>query len=78
MEASRLNRVSPWEIEPSGSSSTTNSLMATSLKRTKTGLPSSKLEFPVPGMSLFFLFTFELFYLMQCNVIDELLHSSNR
>ncbi|KEH30965.1 putative transcription factor ARF family [Medicago truncatula] len=49
MEASRLNRVSPWEIEPSGSSSTTNSLMATSLKRTKTGLPSSKLEFPVPS-----------------------------
>lgn len=56
MEASRLNRVSPWEIEPSGSSSTTNSLMATSLKRTKTGLPSSKLEFPVPSMSQFFFF----------------------
>lgn len=68
MEASRLNRVSPWEIEPSGSSSTTNSLMATSLKRTKTGLPSSKLEFPVPSMSQFFFFfwfTFE--FSTSCN-----------
>ncbi|XP_027191757.1 auxin response factor 3 isoform X2 [Cicer arietinum] len=49
MEVSRHNRVSPWEIEPSGSASTTNSLMAASLKRTKIGLPSSKLEFPVPN-----------------------------
>ncbi|MCI93675.1 auxin response factor 3-like, partial [Trifolium medium] len=48
MEASRLNRVSPWEIEPSGSASTTNTLMAASLKRTKIGSPLTKLEFPVP------------------------------
>ncbi|XP_058730799.1 auxin response factor 3-like isoform X2 [Vicia villosa] len=48
LEASRLNRISPWEIEPSGSASTTNSAMSASLKRTKIGLPSTKLEFPVP------------------------------
>ncbi|KAL5054179.1 hypothetical protein RYX36_034861 [Vicia faba] len=47
LEASRLNRISPWEIEPSGSASTTNSIMTASLKRTKIGLPSTKLEFPV-------------------------------
>ncbi|MCI36268.1 auxin response factor 3-like, partial [Trifolium medium] len=49
VEASRLNRVSPWEIEPFGSASTTNTFMAASLKRTKIGLPLSKLEFPVPS-----------------------------
>ncbi|KAE9591698.1 hypothetical protein Lal_00038866 [Lupinus albus] len=49
MEAARHNRVSPWEIEPSGSASTTNNLMAASLKRSRIGLSSEKLEFPVPN-----------------------------
>ncbi|WJX26702.1 Arf GTPase arf3 [Trifolium repens] len=47
IEASRHNRVSPWEIEPSGSAS--SNLMAASLKRTRIGITSGKLEFPVPN-----------------------------
>ncbi|KAG4959860.1 hypothetical protein JHK87_036493 [Glycine soja] len=47
LEATRHNRVSPWEIEPSGSASTANNLMSAGLKRTKIGLPSAKLDFPV-------------------------------
>ncbi|XP_029126023.1 auxin response factor 3 isoform X2 [Cajanus cajan] len=49
LEAARYNRVSPWEIEPFGSASTANNLMSAGLKRTKIGLPSAKLEFPVPN-----------------------------
>ncbi|KAI4306433.1 hypothetical protein L6164_029710 [Bauhinia variegata] len=49
MEGSRHNRVSPWEIEPTGSASTSSNLMVTGLKRTRIGLPSAKLEFPVPN-----------------------------
>ncbi|KAL2321112.1 hypothetical protein Fmac_030081 [Flemingia macrophylla] len=49
LEADMHNRVSPWEIEPSGSTSTANNLMPAGLKRTKIGLPSAKLEFPVPN-----------------------------
>ncbi|KAM4100789.1 hypothetical protein ACB094_05G093800 [Castanea mollissima] len=45
----RHNRVSPWEIEPSGSLSSSSSLMASGSKRTRIGLPSAKLEFPVPN-----------------------------
>ena len=64
----RHNRVSPWEIEPSGSLSSSSSLMASGSKRTRIGLPSAKLEFPVPSrffciMSLFitsFLFLFHV------------------
>lgn len=58
IEASRHNRVSPWEIEPSGSASSTSNLMAASLKRSRIGFTSSKLEFPVPSKlleSLFFI-----------------------
>ncbi|XP_027361895.1 auxin response factor 3-like isoform X2 [Abrus precatorius] len=46
IEAARHNRVSPWEIEPSGSASTCSNLMAAGLKRTRIGLTSAKLEFP--------------------------------
>ncbi|XP_027346827.1 auxin response factor 3-like isoform X2 [Abrus precatorius] len=49
LETTRHNRVSPWEIEPYGSASTANNLIAAGLKRTKIGLPSAKLEFPVPN-----------------------------
>ncbi|XP_012569005.1 auxin response factor 3 isoform X3 [Cicer arietinum] len=49
IEASRHNRVSPWEIEPSGSASTSSNLMAASLKRSRIGFTSGKLEFPVPN-----------------------------
>ncbi|XP_061338644.1 auxin response factor 3-like [Gastrolobium bilobum] len=49
LEATRHNRVSPWEIERFGSASTANNLMATGLKRTKIGLPSAKPELSVPN-----------------------------
>ena len=65
LEATRHNRVSPWEIEPSGSASTANNLMSAGLKRTKIGLPSAKLDFPVSSMSHFSCFLFELSYQTQ-------------
>ena len=65
LEVTRHNRVSPWEIEPSGSASTANNLMSAGLKRTKIGLPSAKLEFPVSSMSHFSCFLFELSYQTQ-------------
>ncbi|KAL5772336.1 hypothetical protein ACOSQ2_012260 [Xanthoceras sorbifolium] len=48
VEANRHSRVSPWEIEPSGSVSSSNSLITPGLKRTRIGLPPGKPEFPVP------------------------------
>ncbi|OAY24869.1 auxin response factor 3 isoform X2 [Manihot esculenta] len=47
-ETSRHSRVSPWEIEPSGPLSSSTSFMAPVLKRSRSGLPSLKPEFPVP------------------------------
>ncbi|KAF5729123.1 putative Auxin response factor [Tripterygium wilfordii] len=47
-EVNRLNRVSPWEIEPSGSVSSSSSLMMPGLKRTRTVLPSEKPKFVAP------------------------------
>uniref|UniRef100_A0A6N2KFT3 Auxin response factor n=1 Tax=Salix viminalis TaxID=40686 RepID=A0A6N2KFT3_SALVM len=53
MEANRLSRVSPWEVEPSGSGpgsfSSSSNFMAPGLKRSRSGLHSSKAEFPIPG-----------------------------
>lgn len=49
IEANRHSRVSPWEIEPSGSVSSSSNFMAPGCKRSRSGLPSSKEEFPVPG-----------------------------
>ncbi|CAK7350512.1 unnamed protein product [Dovyalis caffra] len=50
MEANRHSRVSPWEVEPSGSGSvsSSNNFMAPGLKRSRSGLSSSKAEFPIP------------------------------
>ncbi|KAJ6724956.1 AUXIN RESPONSE FACTOR 3 [Salix viminalis] len=52
MEANRLSRVSPWEVEPSGSGpgsfSSSSNFMAPGLKRSRSGLHSSKAEFPIP------------------------------
>lgn len=45
----RHNRVSPWEIEPSGPLSSSSGLMAPGPKRTRIGLPSAKPEVPVPN-----------------------------
>lgn len=42
-------RVSPWEIEPSGSVSSSSGLMASGLKRSRMGLSAEKQEFPVPN-----------------------------
>lgn len=47
LEDCRLNRVSPWEIEPSGSISGPNSFLVTGIKRTRTGLPMSKPDYPL-------------------------------
>ena len=60
MEPTRHNRISPWEIEPSGSASTSNDLVATGLKRTRIGLPSAQLEYPIPSKSfkVFYLFSY--------------------
>ncbi|KAF3451418.1 hypothetical protein FNV43_RR07513 [Rhamnella rubrinervis] len=49
VDTNRHGRVSPWEIEPSGSVSSSTSFMAPGLKRTKIGLSSAKPEFPVPN-----------------------------
>ncbi|KAH9748867.1 auxin response factor 3 [Citrus sinensis] len=48
VESNRHTRVSPWEIEPSGSVCGSNNLITSGLKRTRIGLPSGKPEFPVP------------------------------
>lgn len=48
-ETNRHGRVCPWEIEPSGSVSLSSNLVPPGLKRTRIGLSSTKLEFPVPN-----------------------------
>ncbi|KAM6551167.1 hypothetical protein CsatB_000975 [Cannabis sativa] len=49
IDSNRHGRVSPWEIEPSGSVSSSTGMMAPGLKRTRIGLSSGKAEFPVPN-----------------------------
>ncbi|XP_019710211.1 auxin response factor 15 isoform X3 [Elaeis guineensis] len=49
VDTGRQNRVSPWEIEPSGSISGHNSLLLPGSKRTKISLSSVNLDFPVPN-----------------------------
>ncbi|GFS46310.1 transcriptional factor B3 family protein [Actinidia rufa] len=44
----RHNRVSPWEIEPTGLVTASSSLMASGVKRTRAGLPLTNPDFPVP------------------------------
>lgn len=53
VDTNRHGRVSPWEIEPYGSVSSSTSFMAPGLKRAKMGLSSAKPEFPVPSMCCF-------------------------
>ncbi|XVF27577.1 hypothetical protein REPUB_Repub14bG0120500 [Reevesia pubescens] len=48
IDDNRHSRVSPWEIEPSGSVSRSNSLLTPGSKRNRVGLPSGKPEFMVP------------------------------
>ncbi|XP_059670289.1 auxin response factor 3 isoform X2 [Cornus florida] len=48
IEAIQHNRVSPWEIEPSGSVSGSSSLVVPGTKRTRDGLPSTKPDIPIP------------------------------
>ncbi|GMP72326.1 hypothetical protein CsSME_00030410 [Camellia sinensis var. sinensis] len=48
LENIRHNRVSPWEIEPTGSVSASSSLVTPGMKRTRVGLPFTKPDFPVP------------------------------
>lgn len=49
LEDPRLNRVSPWEIEPSGSISGPGSLLVTGTKRTRNGFPMTKPDYPISG-----------------------------
>lgn len=58
IDTSKHGRVSPWEIEPSGSVSSSHSLMAAGLKRARSGLSAAKTEFPVPSMSCIQIRTF--------------------
>lgn len=65
MEANRLNRVSPWEIEPSSSVPSSSMFVAAGSKRTRINLPSSKPDIPVPSMAIYVLteiFDFNNFY----------------
>lgn len=49
IDSNRHGRVSPWEIVPSGSVSSSTSIMAPGLKRTRIGLTSARTEFSVPS-----------------------------
>nr|CAD1823774.1 unnamed protein product [Ananas comosus var. bracteatus] len=51
VDISRQNRVSPWEIEPTGSISGSHGLSTSSSKRAKMSLPTVNSEFPVPNGS---------------------------
>ncbi|KAH1056019.1 hypothetical protein J1N35_034084 [Gossypium stocksii] len=48
IDANRHSRVSPWEIEPSGSVSGSSSLISSGSKRNRVGFPSGNSEFMVP------------------------------
>lgn len=55
MEVNCLNRVSPWEIELSGSASGSNSFVLQSTKRSRVGFSAAKPDFPFPrGVCCFF------------------------
>ncbi|XP_020595811.1 auxin response factor 3-like isoform X2 [Phalaenopsis equestris] len=45
------NRVSPWEVEPTGSVSCPNSLLASGSKRTRISIPSISADYPHPSGS---------------------------
>ncbi|CAA0817849.1 Auxin response factor 3 [Striga hermonthica] len=49
MEVNRLNRVSPWDIELSGSVSGPNSFVLPGTKRNRVGFPTAKPDLPLPG-----------------------------
>lgn len=74
IDTGRHNRVSPWEVEPSGSASSSNNLMAAGLKRSRIGFASTNLEFPVPSKSLESLLKFYAsHFTLSCQNIDMLL-----
>lgn len=74
----RHNRVSPWEIEPSGSLSSSSSLMAPGPKRTRIGLPSAKPDVPVPSRFSALQACNRLSFPSPSNIIDWSSCSSNR
>ncbi|XP_058100621.1 auxin response factor 2-like isoform X6 [Magnolia sinica] len=51
VETNRQDRVSPWEIEPSGSIPSSSNLIVPGSKRTKISPPSVKEDFPLPNGS---------------------------
>ncbi|CAD5173629.1 unnamed protein product [Musa acuminata subsp. malaccensis] len=48
-DTNQQNRISPWEIEPTGSVSGSGSLSTVGSKRAKIGLPSVNMDFPIPN-----------------------------
>ncbi|KAM7500753.1 hypothetical protein LguiA_025167 [Lonicera macranthoides] len=48
VEVTRHNRVSPWEIEPSGPVSGPSSMVPPGTKRTRISIPTTKSDFPLP------------------------------
>ncbi|CAL9128444.1 unnamed protein product [Musa textilis] len=49
VNANQQNRLSPWEIKPSCSVSSSGSLSTTGCKRAKVTLPSVNMDFPIPN-----------------------------
>ncbi|CAO2842897.1 unnamed protein product [Amaranthus hypochondriacus] len=49
VEVNRHGRVSPWEIEATGSFPSPSSMMSSGLKRSRIGMPLSKPEFSIPS-----------------------------
>ncbi|XP_019162905.1 PREDICTED: auxin response factor 3-like isoform X2 [Ipomoea nil] len=49
LDSSRHNRVSPWEIEPSGALHGPSIMVVPAAKRTRVGLPNVKADFSIPG-----------------------------
>jgi auxin response factor len=49
VEATRHNRLSPWEIEPTGTVSGTNTMLPPGTKRSRINLPTPKPDYPLPS-----------------------------
>lgn len=50
VDTNRHGRVSPWEIEPTGSVSCSANFVTPGFKRTKVGMSSANSEFSAPGI----------------------------
>lgn len=64
LQVNRLDRVSPWEIEPSGSVSAPGGFVVPGAKRIRVGFPVTKPDFPVLKGLFVFLFCLIVFILI--------------